>query len=148
MSENEIETGQIKMKRPWHMWVVGIMTLLWNGSGAVTFLLAQLGMLSNLSAEEMAYYAAQPLWFVILVNIATWGAFFAGIALLFKSRQAFNLFGLSLGMIVLTDLIDLVSGTHRALAEEGAMVMTLMVLVIACLQLLYSWRWKKFGVLK
>ena len=129
------------------MWVVGILTLLWNGSGAVTFLLAQLGMLSNLSPEEAAYYAAQPLWYVILVNIGTWGAFFAGIALLLKSRQAFNLFGLSLGMIVLTDLIDLVNGNSRALSGEDAMVMTLMVLVIACLQLLYTWRWKKMGVL-
>jgi len=148
MSKDEVDKGQTPVKSPWHMWVVGIMTLLWNGSGALTFLMAHLGMLSNLSSEEAAYYAAQPLWYVILVNIATWGAFFAGIALLLKSRLAFTLFGFSFAVILLTDLIELVGGNSRALVSEGGMNLALMVLVIAFMQLLYTWRWKKMGVLK
>ena len=148
MSDIESESGLENVKRPWHMWVVGVLTLFWNGSGAVTFLMAQLGLLPNLSPEEAAFYAAQPLWYVLLVNIATWGAFLAGIALLFKSRIAFNLFGLSLVMIVVTDLIDLATSHFQTPAQEDATTLTLMVLVIAVLQFLYTWRWKLQGVLK
>ena len=37
-----------KRKSPWHLWVVAVLTLLWNGSGAVTILLAQMGRLPNI----------------------------------------------------------------------------------------------------
>ncbi len=32
-------------RRPWHIWVVGIMALFWNASGAYTIMLAQAGKL-------------------------------------------------------------------------------------------------------
>ena len=43
-----------KTKTPWHLWVVAILTLLWNGSGAITIALAQAGRLTNISADEAA----------------------------------------------------------------------------------------------
>jgi hypothetical protein len=57
-------------KTPWHVWLVGTLTLLWNGSGAYTIIMAQAGRLPSLSVDEAAYYAAQPLWFVIATDIA------------------------------------------------------------------------------
>jgi hypothetical protein len=57
-------------RSPWHLWVVAIMTLLWNGSGAYTIAMAQAGRLADVDANESAYYAAQPLWFVITTDIA------------------------------------------------------------------------------
>ena len=55
-------------KTPWHLWAVAILTLLWNGSGAYTIMMAQAGRLSDVDANEAAYYAAQPFWFVV----STW----------------------------------------------------------------------------
>jgi len=46
-------------RTPWHLWVVAILTLIWNGSGAYTIMMAQAGRLPNLAADEAAYYAAQ-----------------------------------------------------------------------------------------
>jgi hypothetical protein len=60
------------------LWTVAILTLLWNGSGAVTILLAQAGRLTGISADEAAYYAAQPFWLVFSTNIATLAPVAAG----------------------------------------------------------------------
>lgn len=134
-------------KRPWHLWVVAILTLLWNGSGAITIALAQAGRLPNISADEAAYYAAQPTWLVIFTNIATWAPLAAGVALLMRSRAAVWLFGVSLAFIVVTNAYGFATGTSRALANQGALIVTIVIFVIAVLQLLYSRAMKRRGVL-
>ena len=135
-------------RTPWHVWTVAILTLLWNGSGAVTILLAQLGRLPDLTPDEAAYYAAQPLWQVITVNIATLAPVAAGIALLLRSRLAVWLFAVSLVFILFNDAYDLVMGTSRALANQVAMIVTILIAVIAILQLVYSNAMKNRGVLR
>jgi hypothetical protein len=135
-------------KRPWHLWVVAVLTLLWNGSGAITIALAQAGRLSGLSADEAAYYAGQPSWFVISTSIATLAPVAAGVALLIRSRFAVWLFGVSLALILVNDIYDLATGTSRALANQGALIVTIIIAVIAVLQLVYANAMKKRGVLQ
>jgi hypothetical protein len=141
-------TNDSDRKMPWHIWVVGILTLLWNGSGAYTIMMAQAGQLANIDSDEAAYYAAQPSWFVVATDIALVAAVAAGVALLLRRRAAVWLFALSLGMIVVTNAYDLVAGTSRTLVSQGALVITLTIAVIAVLQLLYSWTMRRRAVLK
>ena len=143
-----MSTIAMPASRPWHLWVVAILTLLWNGSGAVTIMMAQMGRLPDLSADEAAYYAAQPLWNVILTNIATLAPVAAGIALLLRSQRAVWLFALSLALILILDVYELVVGTSRALVNRGALIVTVIIAIIAVVQLVYSMAMKKRGVLR
>jgi hypothetical protein len=135
-------------KTPWHVWVVAILTLLWNGSGAYTIMTAQAGRLPNLSADEAAYYAAQPIWFVVATDIALLAALAAAVALLLRSGAAVWLFALSLTAILVTNVYDLAAGTSRVLVSQGALIVTVIIAVIAVLQLTYAWTMKKRTVLK
>jgi hypothetical protein len=126
---------------------VGVLTLLWDGSGAYTILMAQAGRLPGLSADEAAYYAAQPLWLVITTDIALFGAIAAGAALLLRSRAAVWLFAISLAAILIADVYDLAAGTSRALANPGALIVTAIIAVLAILQLVYARAMQKRGVL-
>ena len=141
-------TAAIPASRPWHLWAVAILTLLWNGSGAVTILMAQAGRLTGLSADEAAYYAGQPAWFVISTDIATLAPVAAGIALLVRSQLAVWLFALSLVLILVNNGYDLAVGTSRALANQGALIVTCIIVVIAILQLVYANAMKQRGVLR
>lgn len=132
---------------PWHMWVVAGLTLLWNGSGAVTILLAQAGRLPDISADEAAYYAAQPWWLVVSTDVATLAPVAAGVALLLRSRLALPLFAVSLALIIANNLYGLVDGTSRALANQGALIVTMIIGVIAILQLVYAVAMKKRAIL-
>ena len=136
------------MAGPWHLWVVGILTLIWNGSGAATILMAQMGSGLDMDAREIAYYANQPLWFVVATDLATFLPIAAGVALLLRRRAAVWLFALSLAAIVLTNGYDLATGTSLALTDEGWRNLTVVVAVIALLQAAYAWAMQARGVLK
>ena len=138
----------VEAKRPWHLWLISILAILWYLSGTFTILMAQAGKLPNLSVDEAAYYSAQPIWFVILTDISLFSALTASLALLFKSRFAVWLFSLSLTTICITNIYDLAAGTSRAYANSAAMAVTIIIVVIAILLLFYSWTMKKSRVLK
>jgi hypothetical protein len=127
---------------------VAIVSLLWNGSGAYTIMLAQAGKLAGISADEAAYYAAQPLWFVIVTDVALLAPLAAAAALLLRSRAAVWLFALSLAAIFCTNFYDLAAGTSRALVSRGALIVTALVVILAVLQLGYAASVKKRGVLR
>jgi hypothetical protein len=135
-------------KTPWHVWVVGALTLLWNGSGAYTIMMAQAGRLAGLSADEAAYYAAQPVWFVVTTDIALLSAVAAGVALLLRSSLAAWLFALSFAAILVTNSYELAAGTARVLVSRGALIVTAIIVVLAFLQLVYAWSMKKRAVLR
>ena len=134
-------------KTPWHLWAVGALTLLWNGSGAYTIMMAQAGKLADLSADEAAYYAAQPLWFAVSTDIALVAAVAAAVALVLRSRTAVWLFALSLIVVLLNNTYDLAAGTSRTLVDRGALIVTGIIVVLAFLQLAYALAMKRRGVL-
>jgi len=136
------------MKTPWHLWVVGIVALLWNGAGAYTIMMAQAGKLPGLSEEELAYYAAQPVWFVIVTDIALLSAIVAAVTLLLRLRLAVPLFAVSIVSIVITDAYDLAAGSAQMLSSTGALVVTIFIFCIAMLELFYAVAMKKRGVLR
>jgi hypothetical protein len=140
--------SQLVRKRPWHLWTVAILTLLWNGSGAVTIMLAQAGRLPDISLEEAAYYAAQPLWFVLVTEVALLAPLAAAVALLLLSRSAVWLFALSVAAVFATNAYDIAAGTSLVLSNTGALVVTCIVVVLAVLQWVYAYVMKQRGVLR
>ncbi len=123
----------------WHVWVVATVALVWNAAGAYTIMMAQAGKLPNLALDEAAYYALQPLWFVVTTDIALLSAIAASAVLPLRSRAATALFAISLAAIVVTDVYDLLAGTSRAYVNNGAMIVTALIFIIAILELAYAW---------
>lgn len=134
-------------KAPWHLWVVGILSLLWDGSGAFTIVSAQHQAIV-LKPDEAAYYAAQAPWFVALVDIGLVTAILGGLALLMRKRPATWAFAISLVLILLGDVYELSMGTSRVYANNAAAFVTALIAVIAVLQLLYARAMAKQGVLR
>jgi len=137
-----------RRKTPWHLWAVAILTLLWNGSGAYTIMMAQAGRLSNLAANETAYYAAQPFWFIVSTDIALLLPLAAAVALLLRSRAAPWLFAVSAIVVLANNIYDLAAGTSLALVDRGWATETVIIAMIAVLQFVYAWAIKKRGVLQ
>jgi hypothetical protein len=135
-------------KAPWHLRVVAIVALLWNASGAYTIVMAQAGRLSDLEVDEAAYYAAQPVWFVVVTDVALFAAIAGALALLMRSRTAVWLFALSLVAIVVTNAYDLAAATSRVLVSRGALIVTVIIGVIAVCELVYAWAMKRRAVLR
>jgi hypothetical protein len=138
----------VQARRPWHLWVVASLTLLWNGLGAYTIMMAQAGRLSDVNAHEAAYYAAQPTWFIVTTEIALLTPVAGAVALLLTSRYAVRLFAISAIAIVGNNAYDAASGASLALGDRGWLVTTVIVVVLALLQFSYAWAMWKRGVLR
>ncbi len=143
-----METEHHRQKTPWHLWVVGTVAFLWYAMGAATIQLAQLAMLPGLDAGEIAYYAAKPVWLVTATAIGTYGSVLGSVLLLMRSRAADAVFGLSLAGILVGNIVELLIGTSRAYANEGAALVTLIVAVGALAVWCYAYAMVRIGVLR
>lgn len=135
-------------KRPWHLWVVGILSLLWNAGGAWTFIQAQSGAPMDMDANEIAYFAAQEPWFVAVTDVAVVSPLIAAFVMLLRSRWAVHLYGLSVVAIVITNAYDFASGTALMVNDQGWLILNAITSALALLQWFYAWAMRKRGVLR
>jgi len=128
---------------PWHLWVVGILSLLWNASGTFVIVSAQQGAQMDMDANEVAYYAAQAPWFVAVVDIALIAAVLAALMLLLRSRWAVQLYALSVAAIAVTATYDIVQGTSLILHDQGWLIQALVTDGLALAQLAYAYAMRR-----
>ena len=102
----------------------------------------------DLKTEKAAYYAAQPIWFVVATDIALVAAIAAALALLSRKAIAVWLFALSLGVIAITNGYEIASATSRTLVSRAAQVVTVIIVLIAIVELAYAWAMKRRAVLR
>lgn len=99
---------------PWHLWVVGVVTLLFNTTGIVSYLTTKLGMLAEmgLNAEQIAFMESYPAWISAFWALGVWGALAGSVLLLLRARwaahamvvAAIGLGGTTLGNYVILDV--------------------------------------------
>lgn len=69
------DTSAASIKTPWHLWVVGVVALLWNSMGALDFTMTQMkseAYLKALTPEQLAYIHGFPRWVVFVWGLGTW----------------------------------------------------------------------------
>ena len=82
MSESNTTT-----KAPWHLWVVGIVGLLWSAMGAMDYVMTQTKNVEYMAAftpEQLDFFYGLPTWIVASWSIAVWGGVVGAIFLLFR----------------------------------------------------------------
>lgn len=94
------ESTGARAKVPWHLWVVGIVSLVWFAGGANDYIQTKLvnmdyiGMAAasvGVEPQVVVYYFANwPLWAEIAWALGVWGAVASGVLLLARSRFAFH----------------------------------------------------------
>ncbi|MBV1868238.1 MAG: hypothetical protein KUG69_10095 [Marinosulfonomonas sp.] len=141
------------MKAPWHLWVVGIVSLLWNAGGAFDYTMTQTqneNYMSNFSPQQLDYFYGFPTWVVAVWAIAVWAGLSGSVFLLLRSRLATWAFTVSLlGMVSNTFWGFAMSDTSmtKAMGPE-ALWFTLAIAVVAVALLWYARRMKFRGVLR
>ncbi len=138
------------IKAPIWFWIIGAVTLIWNGIGVFAYLQQVM-----MSAEEFAamppaqqeLLAAQPFWVLAAFAIAVFAGFVAAIALLMRKRVAVRLFSVSLlAVIVQLSSYFIVDGYGEFAAEQG-WGMPALILAIAVGFALFSRHAEKKGIL-
>jgi len=128
-------------KTPVHLWIVGIVTLLWNTMGAYDYLATQLKLesyMSQFTAEQLDYFYGFPAWMVAAWAIAIWASLFGSLSLLLRKAWAVWLFAAAIaGMAVSTVFNFVLSNGLEIMGTTGA-VFTAVIWVIALLVFFYA----------
>ena len=147
------EPTPVAARTPWHLWVVGALSLLWNAVGAMDFTMTQMkseAYLKALTPEQQAYLAGFPLWAVLAWGVGTWGSLLGSLVLLLRRKFATVLFVASALGVVVTHLHTFVlsDGMKVMKGGAGAIIFGAVIFVIVILLILYSRAMSRRGVLR
>ncbi|HVI05125.1 MAG TPA: hypothetical protein VM711_03420 [Sphingomicrobium sp.] len=139
-------------KAPAHLWVVGILSLLWNAFGCYDYLMTNLrnqAHLSKFTAEQLAYFDSLPGWLTAFWAIGVWGGLAGAVLLLARSRHAVLAFGLPLIGAIVGLGYQMFLARMPASLKTGMMgVMPWVIIAVAALLLWYAMNSEKRGVLR
>ncbi|MCA8900074.1 MAG: hypothetical protein KDA53_02375 [Hyphomonas sp.] len=135
-------------RTPWHLWVVGVLGLLWNGFGSTDFTMTatrNAAWLEPYPQEMLDYWFAMPLWVWIVWAVGVFGGLIGSLALLLRKGLAVPAFLASL----LGALVSMATGyfDKNAPRMEGAELFPLIILGIAAALLAYAVWQRRAGTL-
>lgn len=145
-------TGDDRIKNPWHLWLIGVLSLLWNCGGAFDYVMTETRNATYLSAftpEQLAYFQAFPKWAVATWAISVWGGVFGSFLLLLRSLWAVPVLGVSLASMAPTFFYNYVlSHGYRVMGGAGALAFTGAIVLVGVGLLLYARKLRQNGVLR
>lgn len=129
------------MKAPWHLWLIGVIAVLFNSIGVFDFVMAMTQgekymASAGMTPDQIAHYRDMPAWMTAVWAIGVWSAFLASILLLLRRKLAFPVCVLSLAAFLTSLLYTYV------LTDGGAVMGRQMAItsgVITVLLLFFSW---------
>jgi hypothetical protein len=137
---------------PAHLWIVGILSLLWSAMGCFDYLMTVTSnqtYLGKMPADQIAYLNSLPTWLTGAWAIGVWGGLLGSLLLLMRSRHAVLAFGLSLVAAVIAMGYEMFATQQPASMMSGAMaVMPWVVLAVCAFLLWYAWTMERKGVLR
>lgn len=128
-------------KAPVHLWIVGILAVLWNAIGCFDYYATQSKLesyMSQFTTEQLEYFYAFPVWVDAAWAIAVWGSLLASIGLLLRKAWAVWLFGLAILGMAATAVYSFVLSDGMALMGSGAVYFTGVIWVIALFLFFYA----------
>jgi len=77
-------------KAPLHLWVVGLLTLVFNTMGIISYTTTALGMLADMgmTPAQIAFMESYPTVIIAFWALGVWGAFAGSVLILLRSRWA------------------------------------------------------------
>ena len=139
------------MSTPRHLWVVGIIALLWNAIGVYDYLMTETkneSYISQFTPEQLEFFSGFPTWLVAAWAIAVWGGLLGAVMLLLRKRCAAQIFLVALiAMVVVTIQNYIISNGLEVMGGVGPVVFTGLIFVISVFLFLYARAMGQRGVL-
>ena len=139
-------------RAPMHLWIVGILSLLWNAYGCYDYLMTMTGdaaYLSQFPADALTYWNGLPSWLAGFWAVGVWGGLLGSVLLLMRSRYAVWAFALSLlGAVIGIGYQKFVDPMPASISSGLMGIMPWVALAVCVFLLWYSWNEENKGVLR
>lgn len=144
---------EASVRTPVHLWIVGIVSALWNAMGALDYTMTQTrnsAWMSQMSRDQVAWFDTAPMIAHASWAFGVWGAFLGSLLLLARSRYAIWSFILSLAGLAVNTAVQM----RDPMPEGPHMDSTTMIIfhgliwLVAIFLLIYAIRMRRTGVLR
>ena len=136
---------------PWHLWVIGGLSLLWNAMGAADYTLTQMKFepyMAGFTEEQLDFFYGFPTWVVANWAIGVWSALAGSVLLLLRSKWAVWAWVLSLAALLIGTVYWYGFSNAYAVTGLGPAIFNGVLIVVAVLLLLYARTMAARGVLR
>lgn len=150
--------GGARPKTPWHLWVLGLVSLIWFAGGAYDYVMTKtvnmdyLGMAGrNVGVPVevvLDYFGSYPLWANICWAFGVWGAVAGSILLLARSRFAVHALGNSVLGLLGSTIYAFISDLPPEFATTSQLVFTIAIWLSVFALALYANAMTNRGVLR
>lgn len=143
MAESRIPT-------PLHLWLIGVVSLLWNVMGAYDYLMTETrnaAYMERFTPEQLAYFYGFPGWYVALWAIAVWGGVLGSVFLLLRRGWAAPVFLYSFLSMVITAVYSFAFTDGMKVMGTGGLVFSLAIFLVSLGLWLYARAMRGRGVL-
>lgn len=126
-------------RTPWHLWLVGGLSLLWNAFGCYDYVMTHVGGAEYLKGfgftdAQIDAFTAMPWWATAIWALGVWPSLLGSVLLLLRSRYAFPAFVISTVFFGLSLVYQFfLSNTLEVMGFQP------MVLVIAAALIFFVW---------
>jgi len=144
----------VSARTPAHLWIVGILSLLWNCFGAYDYVMTRLHNMDYLAQmgdpnSILSWVESLPMYAQIGWGLGVWGGLLGAVLLLIRSRYAVHAFVASLIGMALSFGGQYLGPPPPAELNSGMMkYMPLVIIALGLAQLWYASRESKAGVLR
>jgi len=144
-------------KAPTHLWIVGVVSLIWNSFGGYDYLMTRMRNTDYLASAmpgvdpnaTLAWIDSFPIYAQIGWGLGVWGGVIGSILLLIRSRWAVHALGLSLLGAVASLGYQIVGAPPLAGADKGiSAIMPFIIIAVALALFLYARAMNQRGVLR
>ena len=129
-------------KAPWHLWLVGILSLLWNAMGLFDFTMTMTkneGYMSAFTEEQLEFFYGFPLWFNIIWGIAVSGGVLGSVLLLLKQKLACKVWALSLLCLLISTVYNYgIAGAAEVMGGIGTTIFSAVIFIVALFLVIYA----------
>ncbi len=151
MTSTESNEGRERRRTPVHLWIVGVVTLLWNMMGAFDYLATQLKLdfyMSQFTEAQLANFYDFPSWAVAGWAFGVWGALAGSIGLLLRHRWSLWAFVISFGGMAFSSIYTLGLSNGAEIMGTTGVIFSVVIWIVAIFLVLYAWKQTKTGVLR
>ena len=140
-------------KRPWHLWAVGVLGVLWSSYGCVDYTLTALQGEVWLKSQGMtdaaiAFTLDMPAWMIAVWAIGVWGGMLGCLLLLLRSRWAVAAFVVSLAAYIMSLVYQYVLTDGDIGMPASIWIMQTVILFICLFFVWYAQMATKRGILR
>jgi hypothetical protein len=142
----------IATRAPAHIWIIGILSLLWSAFGCFDYFMINTknhAYLAQLPTDQLAYMDSLPAWLTGFWALGVWGGLAGSVLLLMRSRYAVWMFALSLIGAIVGLGYQMFATQMPASMKTGMMSMVpWLIIAVAAFLLWYAWTAEKKGLLR